>query len=327
LALAGEERYRRLMSSGLTRFAWLSIAAAVGTILLKLVAWRLTGSVGLLSDALESVVNLVAAAMTLAMLAVAAKPADEAHAYGYGNAEYFASGVEGALILLAAAGIGWAAVGRLLAPAPIEQAWLGLGFSLAASLVNLGVAQVLLRAARRHRSIALEADAHHLMTDVWTSGGVLIGIMAVAVTGWERLDPIVALGVAANIVWSGARILRQSALGLLDRALPPAEQRALASALAEFPPPIAFHAVRTRQAGARRFVSLHVLVPGEWTVSRGHALLEDVEAALRRAVEGATIFTHLEPVEDPTSLADQGLDRDAPACAPRPAGTGGDESA
>jgi cation diffusion facilitator family transporter len=297
------------MSVSLTRFAWLSIAAAVGTIALKLLAWWLTGSVGLLSDALESVVNLVAAAMTLAMLSVAAKPPDELHAFGHGKAEYFASGVEGALILLAAVGIGWTALQRLLAPAPIEQAWLGLGVSTAASAINFGVARVLLRASEQHRSIALEADAHHLMTDVWTSGGVLIGIVAVVLTGWQRLDPLIAIGVALNIVWSGVRIIRGSVLGLMDGALPPHEQQAVASVLQKLAPPVQCHAVRTRQAGATRFISLHVLVPGEWSVRRGHDLLEELEGALCAAVPGATVFTHIEPLEDPASFADLELDR------------------
>jgi cation diffusion facilitator family transporter len=295
----------------LTRFAWLSVAAAVTTITLKSGAWLLTGSVGLLSDALESLVNLVAAVMTLTMLAVAAKPPDEEHAYGYGKAEYFASGVEGAMILLAAVAIGWTAIGRLRAPAPIEQAWLGIAISTAASLVNFWVARVLLKAARQHHSIALEADSRHLMTDVWTSGGVLVGIVAVAVTGWQRLDPIIAMLVAANIVWSGMAIMKRSALGLLDQALPKEEQEALTNAMAPYGPEVQFHAVRTRQAGARRFVSLHVLVPGNWTVRRGHDLLEDVEHALRHAVPNATVFTHLEAIEDPASFADTELDRDS----------------
>lgn len=298
-------------SPGLTRFAWLSIAAAITTIALKTGAWLLTGSVGLLSDALESLVNLVAAIMTLSMLGVAAKPPDEAHAYGYGKAEYFASGVEGALILLAAVAIGWTAIGRLRTPAPIEQAWLGVAISTAASLVNFWVARVLLKAARQHHSIALEADSSHLMTDVWTSGGVLIGIVAVAVTGWQRLDPVIAMLVAANIIWSGVAIMKRSALGLLDQALPKEEQEALTKTLAQFAPEVEFHAMRTRQSGPRRFVSLHVLVPGDWTVKRGHDRLEDVEHALRHAVPNATVFTHLEAIEDPASFADTKLDRDS----------------
>jgi cation diffusion facilitator family transporter len=297
----------------LTRFAWLSIAAAVVTIALKVLAYWLTGSVGLLSDALESVVNLVAAVMTLAMLTVAARPEDEAHAYGYGKAEYFASGAEGALILLAAVLIGWAAVGRLLAPQAIEQAGLGLVLSTGASLVNFAAARVLLRAGRRHHSIALEADAHHLMTDVWTSAGVIAGIGLVALTGWERLDPIIAILVAANIVWTGVSILRRSALGLMDRALPDEEQRALKETLARHGvPPIQFHALRTRQAGARRFVSVHVLVPGEWTVTRGHALLEQIERDIAAVIPNCNVITHLEALEDPTSWQDVGLDRGPP---------------
>jgi cation diffusion facilitator family transporter len=298
----------------LTRFAWLSIGAAVATIALKTVAWRLTGSVGLLSDALESLVNLVAAAMTLSMLVVAQKPPTEAHAYGFGKAEYFASGVEGALILLAAVAIGWTAVGRLLHPAPIEQAGLGLVVSVAASLINLAVARVLLRASRRHHSIALEADAHHLMTDVWTSGGVVLGVGAVALTGWERLDPILAILVAVHIVWTGVGIMRRSALGLLDRALPEEEQALIREVLGRVAPaPVQFHALRTRQAGARRFVSLHVLVPGDWSVQRGHELLERIEEGLREALPHAAVFTHLEPLEDPSSFADVALDRGAGA--------------
>ena len=294
----------------LARFAWLSIGAAVVTIGLKMVAWRLTGSVGLLSDALESVVNLVAALLTLSMLTLAARPPDELHAYGYGKAEYFASGAEGALILLAAAAIGWAAVGRLRAPEPIDRIGFGLVVSTAASLVNLAAARVLLSAGRRHDSIALESDARHLMTDVWTSAGVLAGIGAVALTGRLWLDPVVALLVAANIVRTGLGVMRRSALGLLDRALDAPDQDALRRVLARHEgEEVRFHALRTRQAGARRFVSLHVLVPGAWTVRRGHDLLERIEEEIREAVPGATVFTHLEAVEDPASWQDESLDR------------------
>ncbi|MGE5786864.1 MAG: cation diffusion facilitator family transporter [Myxococcales bacterium] len=297
-------------SGGLTQFAWLSIAAAVTTIALKTGAWALTGSVGLLSDALESLVNLVAAAMTLAMLTVASKPPDEEHTYGHGKAEYFASGVEGALILLAAVGIGWAAIGRLMAPAGIEQPWLGLAISTLASLVNFVTARVLLNAARKHHSIALEADSRHLMTDVWTSVGVLVGVVAVAVTGWQRLDPLIALLVAFNIVFSGVSILKRSASGLLDQALPKAEQEAVSRVLSTFGPTVQFHALRTIQSGPRRFISLHVLVPGDWTVKRGHGLLEDIERSLRRAVPNASVFTHLEAIDDPASFDDIELDRE-----------------
>jgi cation diffusion facilitator family transporter len=305
---------------GLERFAGLSIAAAFATIALKVAAWRLTGSVGLLSDALESGVNLAAAVMTLVMVSVAARPPDDEHAFGYGKAEYVSSGAEGALIIVAAAGIAWTAVNRLLHPAPVEQIGLGLALSVAASLVNLAVGRVLIAAGRRHHSIALEADGHHLMTDVWTSAGVVVGIGAVAATGWTRLDPIIALAVAVQIVWSGVRLVRRSWLGLLDRALPEAELATLRGVLERHGAAegIRFHAIWTRQAGARRFVSMHVLVPGAWTVARGHALLERIEADVSAALPNAHVFTHLEALEDPASFADQHLDRVLPGAPPRP---------
>jgi cation diffusion facilitator family transporter len=296
--------------TSLARFAWLSVAAAITTIALKTVAWRLTGSVGLLSDALESLVNLAAAVMTLVLVTVAARPPDDEHAYGHTKAEYFASGAEGALIVLAAAGIAWAAVGRLLEPRPLANLGSGAVVSVAASLVNLAVGQLLVSVGRRSRSIAIEADGHHLMTDVWTSAGVLAGLAGVAVTGWTPLDPIVALLVAANIVRTGLRLLRRSALGLLDTALPEPERAALAAVLARHGrSDVQFHAIRTRQAGARRFVSFHVLVPGDWTVQRGHALAEEIERDVRVAIPSATVETHLEPIEDAVSFDDQGLDR------------------
>jgi cation diffusion facilitator family transporter len=297
----------------LVRFAWLSVGAAVATIALKTLAYRLTGSVGLLSDALESLVNLAAALLTLAMVSLASRPPDDEHAFGYGKAEYFSSGAEGALILAAAAAIGWAAVRRILAPQPLESVGLGVVVSLAAALVNLAVARVLLAAGRRHRSIALEADAHHLMTDVWTSAGVVAAIGAVATTGWQLLDPLIALAVAAQIVWSGVRLVRRSLLGLLDPALGPEEQDALRRVLARHEgEEVQFHAVRTRQAGARRFVTLHVLVPGAWSVSRGHALCERLELEVSREIANSSVLTHLEAVEDPTSFQDQELDRAPP---------------
>lgn len=301
----------------LTRYAWLSITAAILTIGLKAVAYWLTGSVGLLSDALESLVNLVAAVMALAMLTLAARPPDEEHAYGHSKAEYFASGVEGALICVAALSIGWTAWPRLLDPQPIEQAGLGLAVSMIASLINLGVARILLQASRRYDSITLEADAHHLMTDVWTSGGVLLGIGAVILTGWERLDPIIALLVAANIVWTGVQLVRRSALGLLDTVLPAQERAAVQQILERYNQEgVQHHALRTRQSGARRFVSVHILVPGEWTVQHGHQLLERVEHDIRQALPNATVFTHLEPLEDPVAWEDLQLDRDASQASP-----------
>jgi cation diffusion facilitator family transporter len=309
------------MSSGsptsLARFAWLSIGASVVTIALKTLAYRLTGSVGLLSDALESLVNLAAAAFTLVMLTLAARPPSEEHAYGYGKAEYFASGLEGLLILAAAGAIMWAAVLRFLAPQAITDVGPGLAVSAAASAVNFGVARVLLVAARRHGSIALEADAHHLLTDVWTSVGVIAAVAAVAFTGWQPLDPAIAVVVALQIVWTGIQLVRRSAQGLLDRALAPAEQATLQAILERHrAPEIQFHAVRTRQAGARRFVSMHVLVPGTWTVREGHDLCERLEAEICASLPGANVFTHLEAVEDPVSFEDQGLDRPRPGAPP-----------
>jgi cation diffusion facilitator family transporter len=304
----------RAPTGDLRRFAFLSIAAAVVTIGMKTVAWRMTGSVGLLSDALESLVNLVAAVITLTMLIIAARPADEEHAYGHGKAEYFASGAEGALILLAAGAIAWAAIGRLLAPRPLEQVGWGVLVSAGASLVNFGVARVLLRASQRYHSIALEADAHHLLTDVWTTAGVLAAVGLVAFTGWIILDPIIALVVAAQIVWTGVRLLSRSALGLLDTALGVEEQARLREVLARHEgPELQFHAVRTRQAGSRRFVSMHVLVPGDWTVRQGHELAEQIESEVRAVLHNATVFTHLEAIEDPASFQDQGLDRHPPS--------------
>ncbi len=264
----------------------------------------------MLSDALESVVNLVGALMALAMLIIAARPADEEHDFGHSKAEYFSSGVEGTLILLAAASIIVTAVPRLIHPKPLEQIGFGMGVSIAASLINFFVARVLLRAGKQHHSITLEADARHLMTDVWTSGGVLVGVGLVAFTGWARLDPIVACLVAANIVWSGVSIVRKSVLGLMDTALPTEDQNKLQKALEPYARDgVQFHALRTRDAGARKFVSLHVLVPGPWTVHRGHHLLEEIEADIRQALPGATVFTHMESLTDPASWDDTSLDR------------------
>lgn len=288
--------------SFLTRFAWLSIAAALLTIGLKTAAYVLTGSVGLLSDALESLVNLAGAVMALGMLTIAARPADEDHAYGHGKAEYFSSGVEGTLILIAAISIAVTAVVRLLHPRPLEQLGLGLAVSVAASLVNLAVALVLLRASKQHDSITLKANAQHLLTDVWTSVGVVAGVGAVALTGWQQLDPIVALIVAGNIVWTGVGIVRDSIAGLMDRALPAEELKIVRDILEKLRQDgIEYHDLRTRQAGSCRFVSLHVLVPGKWTVHRGHELLERIEADIRKALSNVEVITHLESIEDPAS--------------------------
>jgi cation diffusion facilitator family transporter len=296
--------------SSLTRYAWLSIAAAIVTIGLKSVAYLLTGSIGLLSDAVESVVNLLGATIALSMLIIAARPPDKEHLYGHSKAEYFASGAEGILILIAAVSIGVAAIRRMIVPQLLEQAGAGLAVSTVASAINFGVARILLRAGKKNNSITLEADARHLMTDVWTSVAVIAGVGAVAVTGWKLLDPMVALAVAANIVRIGFQLIRRSVAGFMDTALPPEEQQMLLKVLDRYKEQgIQFHALRTRQAAGRRFVSIHVLVPGKWTTHKGHHLLEKVEADIRQALPGATVSTHLEPVDDPLSFQDIEIDR------------------
>lgn len=287
-------------------YAALSIGAAVLTIALKFGAYRLTGSVGLLSDALESIVNLVAAVAAFWALSYAVKPPDAKHTFGHSKAEYFSSALEGLLVLVAAGSIAVAAGERLFHPQPLEQVGLGLGLSFIATALNGGVAWILLKASRRHRSITLRADAYHLLTDVWTSVGVVLGIGLVSVTGWLILDPIVALLVAANIVWTGFQLLRETGSGLLDAAIPEDDQKAIALIMSEYETRgIHFHAMRTRVAGARRFVSFHVLVPGAWTVQQGHDVCEAIEQAISLALPGTDVQTHLEPLEDPVSWDDE----------------------
>jgi cation diffusion facilitator family transporter len=296
-------------TTNLQRYAWLSIAAAVTTILLKGIAWWLTGSVGLLSDALESFVNLAGALMALAMLTLAASPADDKHAYGHGKAEYFSSAFEGLLILLAAVSIAYTAIDRFLHPQAIEAVGVGLLVSVVASLINLFAARELLQAGRAHNSITLEADAKHLMTDVWTSVGVIIGVSLVWLSGWLWLDPLIALVVAANIVWTGWQLMSRSASGLMDAAIPVEQIASIEAVLATYREQgLDFHALRTRQAGRQAFISLHVLVPGEWTVQRGHDVVEVIEAGIRAVVPFSHLTTHLEPIEDPLSHADQHLE-------------------
>ncbi len=296
--------------TGLRSFALLSIAAALTTIALKAAAWWLTGSVALLSDALEGTVNLTGAIVMLVVLGIAALPPDEEHAYGYTKVEYFASGFEGMLILIAAIAIAVTAVERLLTPRPLEQVTAGLIISAIASVINYAVARQLFKAGSQHRSIALEADAQHLMTDVWTSAGVIAGVAAAAFTGWQILDPLVALAVAAHIVWTGIQLVRRSFRGLLDQALPEQERATVEKILTSYRAQgIGFHAIRTRQAGARSFVSLHVLVPDEWTVAHGHDLLENIEGEIRAVLPGVHVFTHLEPRDQPDSYHDIDLDR------------------
>jgi cation diffusion facilitator family transporter len=299
-----------MMTGNLKRYAWLSISAAIATILLKGVAWWLTGSVGLLSDALESFVNLAGALMALAMLSLAGTPADDRHAYGHGKAEYFSSAFEGFLILVAAFSIGYTAIDRWLHPRVLEEVGFGLLVSVVATLINLFAARELLKAGREFNSITLEADAKHLMTDVWTSVGVIIAVGLVWVSGWLWLDPLIALLVALNIVWTGWQLLHRSASGLMDEALPEEQLEAIELVLANYRKQgLDFHALRTRQAGRQAFITLHVLVPGEWTVQRGHDEVEQIEADIRAEVPFSNLTTHLEPIEDPLSLIDEALER------------------
>jgi cation diffusion facilitator family transporter len=292
----------------LRRYAVLSIAAALVTMAIKLTAWLLTDSVGLLSDALESSVNLAAALFLAAALHVAARPADESHLYGHDKAEYFSAGAEGFMIVVAAGLIVWQAVERLLHPRELEQVGWGLAISLTAAGVNLAVALVLLRAGRDHGSLALVADGKHLLTDVWTSMGVVVGVGLVVVTGWGALDPLVAIAVGMNILVTGGRLVWRSGSSLLDAAVPDAERAALQGVLDTYEPAgVRFHALRSRVAGRRRFVTVHLLVPGSWTVQQGHDLAERVERDLRAAVPHLTVHTHLEPLDDPASYRDDEL--------------------
>jgi cation diffusion facilitator family transporter len=289
-------------------YAVISVLAAIATIVIKTMAWRLTGSVGLLSDAIESSINLIAALMAFWALGMASKPADRSHSYGHSKAEYFSSGLESALIVVAAFGIIWAAAGQLANPSPLQQVDLGLALSLVATAINAGVALLLMRAAKRFRSITLRADAQHLLSDVWTSVGIVLAIALVQLTGWSVLDPLVAIAVAIQISITGFRLLRETANGLMDRSLPEEELQQLEALLQRRSGSgIDFHALRTRVAGSRRFVSLHVLVPGGWTVKRGHDYCETLEQEVCTLLDSCHVFTHLEPIEDPVSWQDGGF--------------------
>ncbi|HSR69558.1 MAG TPA: cation diffusion facilitator family transporter [Acidobacteriota bacterium] len=300
-----------MANRGVVAYGWLAVAAAVATIIIKTAAYLITGSVGLLSDALESVINLVSALLAVSVLRIAEQAPDREHNYGHEKAEYFSSGAEGALILLAAAGVAGVAVERFIDPRMLMRLNLGILFSLAASVLNLVVARILIRTGRRRQSIALEADGHHLMSDVWTSAGVLAGLAGVALTGYQWLDPLAALVVAAHIGWVGSKLVLRSVHGLMDRALSPSTVGQVVEILRSYRPlGVRYHALRTRQAGARNFVSVHIMVPGRWSVQKGHDLLEEIESRIRQEVPCTSVFTHLEPVEDPVSQADVDLDRD-----------------
>ena len=290
----------RAAREDLTRYAWLSIAAAVATITLKFAAYLLTGSVGLLSDAAESVVNLVAAFVALVALRVAAQPADEEHQFGHAKAEYFSAAVEGIMIFVAALFILYSSVARFLAPEPLENLGVGLGVSVLASVLNAAVAVVLIRAGRQHRSITLVADGKHLVTDVWTSGGVVVGVLLVALTGWLRLDPVIAFLVGLNIIWTGIHLVRESIDGLMDHAPSPECQAGIQQIIDDVSgQDVQIHWVRARVVGHQNHIAMHVLVPGAWSVQRGHDLLEDIEQRFHARFDHLTLDTHLEPLEDP----------------------------
>lgn len=285
----------------LSRWALLSIGAALVTIALKTAAWLITGSVGLLSDAAESVVNLVAAVVAFVALKIAARPADDGHQFGHAKSEYFSAVIEGVMIVVAAGIIIYSAVDRLIHPQELESLGLGLGLSVVATALNGAVAWLLLRVAREHRSISLEADGKHLLTDVWTTVGVVAGLVLVALTGWLPLDSFIAIAVAVNILIIGYLLIKRSTAGLMDSALDPVHQAEIDAVLDGFRTDgtIDFHDVRTRESGAMRFVQLHMLVPGEWTVQRGHDAVEEVERALRAALDDLVVTVHLEPIDDP----------------------------
>jgi cation diffusion facilitator family transporter len=293
----------------LTRYALLSIVASIVVIVMKVVAWRVSGSVGLLSDAAESTVNVVAAIGAFVALRVASRPADADHNFGHTKAEYFSAVFEGVMIVVASAFIIVAAVDRLLNPSGLESVGLGLAISVAATVINAVVGLVLIRAGRAHRSLTLEADGKHLMTDVWTTAGVVIGVLLVALTGWLPLDPLIAIAVALNILFVGGRLVWQSGAGLMDTALPDDDRAALDAVLDRWrADDVDFHDVRTREAGHERFLQLHMLVPGEWSVQRGHDLVERVERDLVETLDHLHVTIHLEPIGDPRAYESWRLD-------------------
>lgn len=300
-----------MQTKSLKKFIYLSIAAAVATITLKFVAFKLTGSVGLFSDALESCVNLIAAVIALFMITLAEKPADEEHVFGHNKAEYFSSAIEGGLIVLAAFSIIWSAIPRLIHPQALENVGIGLLVAVGASGINLAVGMILIKNGRKNHSITLEADGKHLLTDVYTSIGVLIGIGLVTITGWLILDGIVAIGVALNILWTGYQLMRRSALGLLDSGIPADDREKIINVLELLKSEdLDYHSLMTRQAGQRKFIALHVLMPGQWTIQEGHDKIEKIEKDIRDLFDSpVTVFTHQEPIGDDISFQDIGLDR------------------
>ncbi|MDO5524187.1 MAG: cation diffusion facilitator family transporter [Bacteroidia bacterium] len=300
-----------MKTQSLKKFMYLSIAAAVATIGLKFIAYFKTGSMGFFSDALESFVNLFAAIIALILLHISEKPADKEHEYGHGKAEYFSSAIEGALILIAAFSIIYASVPRIINPQPLENLGTGTLFSIAASLINLFAGLVLIKNGKKNKSLILEADGKHLLTDVWTSIGVIVGILLVKFTGFYILDPIIAIVVALNIVYTGYKLISRSANGLMDAAIPREEIKQITNYLDSLKGNnIDYHSLLTRQAGQRKFISFHLLVPGKWTVKQGHDHAEEIEQYIENIFdETATVTTHIEPIEDPLSMNDIQIDR------------------
>ena len=297
--------------SSLQKFLFLSIAAAIVTILLKFYAYYITDSMGFLSDALESFVNLFAAIFALIILNVSQRPADDGHKFGHSKAEYFSSAVEGALILVAALSIIWSAIPRIIDPKPLENINTGLLFSLLASLVNLLVGQILIKNGKKRKFVVLEADGKHLMTDVWTSVGVIAGIIIVKFTGLLIIDPIIAILVAINIIFTGYKLISRSASGLMDATIPSEDLEKITSYLDSLKTSkIEYHSLLTRVAGQRKFISVHILVPGKWTVKQGHDYADEVEETIVNMFdEPVTVATHIEPIDDPVSMIDIGIDR------------------
>jgi cation diffusion facilitator family transporter len=292
---------------GPTFYAWISVMTSVVTIALKFAAYYLTGSVGLLSDAIEAVVNIVAALVALGVLMYSGAAPDREHNFGHEKAQYFSSGIEGALIFVAAGGIVWTAIPRLVAPQPLEQVGIGLALSVLAALANAACAWIMLRAARLHRSITLEADAKHLLTDVWTTAGVFLGVLLVELTGWLLLDPLIAIAVALQILWTGWHLMSRSFHGLMDRAIPDEDRAVIVEVLERLRHEGGdYHALRTRVAGAKSFVDVHVLVPGRMSVQAGHDLVERLENEIQSRLPHVEVLTHLEPLEDPKSWDDPG---------------------
>jgi cation diffusion facilitator family transporter len=287
------------------KYIWISVAASITTILLKGIAYFLTSSVGLLSDAIESFINLAAAVMALVLITIAVSPPDKEHPFGHSKAEYFSSVIEGILIFLAAIAIGVTSIERIINPRPLQDLGIGLLISVAASFINLFVALALLKAGKRYDSITLEADARHLLTDVWTTGGVLIGLLIVKFTGWVILDPVIAVFVALNIVVTGIKLIMKSVSGLMDEALPEDQLTAVKGILDKYKcEKIIYHSLYTRKAASKNFIFLHLLMPANWHISRGHEITKKIESEIQSLLSESDVFIHIEPLNDSDAFDD-----------------------